>query len=174
MCTGIRALIWSTAVWTAKVGAKKVTRTPLSATSKTTFSSEGFPLYRRRKEEDLLVVPYNREIFLDWGCSNINCDFSGQTYTILYLYKYLFKGATKVTVTFGQGGGGPPPLLTSARNPVKSSQVLGLRDRVAIIRALLHAISSPHPYAGYGDLNGVGRRRNLSEAACYRNWPRSR
>ena len=57
---------------------------------------------------------------------------------------------------------------------VKSSQVVGLRDRVAIIRALLHAFSSPHPYAGYGDLNGVGRRRNLSEAACYRNWPRSR
>ena len=36
---------------------------------------------------------------------------------------------------------------------------------MAIIRALLHAISSPYPYAGYGDLNGVGRRRNLSEAA---------
>jgi hypothetical protein len=81
---------------------------------KTTFSSEGFPLYRRRKEEDLLVVPYNREIFLDWGCGHINCEFSGQTYTILYLYKYLFKGATKVTVTFGE----PPPLLTSARDPV--------------------------------------------------------
>ena len=62
----------------------------------------------------------------------------------------------------------------SNQNIVKSSQVVGLRDRVAIIRALLHAISSPHPYAGYGDLNGVGRRRNLSEAACYRNWPRSR
>ena len=44
----------------------------------------------------------------------------------------------------------------------------------AIIRAQLHAISSPHPYAGYGDLTGVGRRRNLSEAACYLNWPRSR
>ena len=28
---------------------------------------------------------------------------------------------------------------------VKSSQVVGLRDRVAIIRALLHAISSPRP-----------------------------
>ena len=56
---------------------------------------------------------------------------------------------------------------------VKSSQVVGLRDRVAIIRALLHAISSPHPYAGYGDLSGVGGRRNLSEAACYRSWPRS-
>ena len=34
--------------------------------------------------------------------------------------------------------------------------------------------SSRQPYAGYGDLIGVGRRRNLSEAACYRNWPRSR
>ena len=39
---------------------------------------------------------------------------------------------------------------------VKSSQVVGLRDRVAIIRALLlHAISSPQPYAGNGDLSGV-------------------
>ena len=49
-----------------------------------------------------------------------------------------------------------------------ASQVVGLRDRVAIIRALLHSISSPQPYAGYGDLIGVGHRRNLSEAACYR------
>ena len=34
---------------------------------------------------------------------------------------------------------------------------MGLRDRVAIIRALLlHAISSPHqPYAGYGYLSRV-------------------
>ena len=45
----------------------------------------------------------------------------------------------------------------SDHSVVKSSQVVGLRDRVAIIRALLHAISFPHPYAGYGDLNGVGR-----------------
>ena len=49
------------------------------------------------------------------------------------------------------------------RRAIKSSQVVGLRDRVAIIRALLQTNSSPHPYAGYGDLNGVGRRRNLSE-----------
>ena len=47
---------------------------------------------------------------------------------------------------------------------VKSSQqhVVGLRDRVTIIRALLHAISSPQPYAGYGDLIGVGRRSKVS------------
>ena len=46
---------------------------------------------------------------------------------------------------------------------VKSSTIVGLRDRVAIIRALLHAIPSPHPHPGYGDLSGVGRRRTLSE-----------
>ena len=34
-------------------------------------------------------------------------------------------------------------LSVSCRSQVKSSQVVGLRDRVAIIRALLHAISSP-------------------------------
>ena len=28
--------------------------------------------------------------------------------------------------------------------------------------ALLHAISSPQPYAGYGDLIGVGRRSKVS------------
>ena len=35
----------------------------------------------------------------------------------------------------------------------------------------------PQPYAGSGDLIGVGRysrRRNLSGAACYRKWPLSR
>ena len=38
---------------------------------------------------------------------------------------------------------------------VKSSQVVGLRDRVANIRALLHAI--PRGLRLYGDLSGVGR-----------------
>ena len=41
------------------------------------------------------------------------------------------------------------PIPRAVEGQVKSSQVVGLRDRVAIIRALLHAISSPHPYAGY-------------------------
>ena len=46
---------------------------------------------------------------------------------------------------------------------VKSSTVVGQRDRVAIIiRALLQTISSLQPYAGYGDLIGV--RNQLSES----------
>ena len=55
---------------------------------------------------------------------------------------------------------------------IKSSQVpvgtlVGLRDRVAIIRTL--NFSSPHPYAGSGEVCSagcgtiVGRRRSLSE-----------
>ena len=40
-------------------------------------------------------------------------------------------------------------------NNVKSIQLVMLRNRVAIIPAL--SFSSPHPYAGYGDLVGVGR-----------------
>ena len=42
---------------------------------------------------------------------------------------------------------------------VKSREVKSISGAtVAIIRALLHAISSPQPYAGYGDLiRGVGR-----------------
>ena len=36
------------------------------------------------------------------------------------------------------------------RYQVKSSQVVGLRDRVAIIRTLI--FSSPHPYAGSGEV----------------------
>jgi hypothetical protein len=66
---------------------------------KTTFSKEGFPEYKRRNVADLNVVPYNREIFLDWD-GHCNIEFSGLTYTILYLYKYLFKGPSKVQLSF--------------------------------------------------------------------------
>ena len=81
---------------------------------------------------------------------------------------------------------------------VKSSQVVGLRDRVAIrtppvasLRGQVKSSSgathsrSEHPDPNLllpsslrglwrGLLVEVGRRRSLSEAACYRNCPRSR
>jgi hypothetical protein len=60
-----------------------------------TFVDEnGFPTYRRRTERDLKVVPHNREILLDWN-GHINVEYAGTTYTVLYLYKYLFKGNKK-------------------------------------------------------------------------------
>ena len=42
------------------------------------------------------------------------------------------------------------PCLLDGSGCVKSSQVVGLRDRVAIIRTLI--FSSPHPYAGSGEV----------------------
>jgi len=60
----------------------------------TFFDSKGFPIYRREKEEDLKVVPYNNEILLDWS-GHANVEWCGSTYTCVYLYKYLFKGSKK-------------------------------------------------------------------------------
>jgi hypothetical protein len=47
----------------------------------------------------LKVVPHNREVLLDWD-GHINVEYAGTSYTVLYLYKYLFKGNRKVKATF--------------------------------------------------------------------------
>ena len=60
----------------------------------TFFDLKGFPVYRRADEKDLLVVPYNADILLDWG-GHANVEWCGSTYTCVYLYKYLFKGSKK-------------------------------------------------------------------------------
>ena len=73
----------------------------------TTFSPEGFPQYRRRKMADLFVVPHNRQLFMDWGCGHSNVEYSGQMFTVLYLYKYLFKGPSKITVALTETGNDP-------------------------------------------------------------------
>jgi len=44
----------------------------------------------------------------------------------------------------------PPGVATAVELSVKSSQVVGLRTRVASIRTLI--FSSPHPYAGSGEV----------------------
>ncbi len=66
-------------------------------TSVTTFDEKGYPLYKRPQEEDLPVVPHNRQILMEWeGHSNV--EFCGRTYAVMYLYKYLYKGNQKVTL----------------------------------------------------------------------------
>ena len=67
--------------------------------NKTKFDEKGYPLYSRKKVEDLKVVPYHKQILLDWN-GHINCEFCGKAYVILYLYKYLFKGNKKVKILF--------------------------------------------------------------------------
>ena len=66
---------------------------------KTTFNASGFPEYRRRSDADLMVVAYNREIVLDWE-GHAHLTYSGQTFSVLYLYKYLYKGNKKMEVGF--------------------------------------------------------------------------
>ena len=63
------------------------------------FDEHGFPRYARPRECDLKIVPHNRQILLDWdGHSNV--EYTTTTYTMIYLYKYLFKGNKKSKVYF--------------------------------------------------------------------------
>ena len=64
-----------------------------------TLDDNGYPVYRRRSRVDLKVVPHNKEILLDWD-GHINIEYAGTSYTVLYLYKYLFKGNKKVKASF--------------------------------------------------------------------------
>jgi hypothetical protein len=58
-----------------------------------------YPLYRKRKKEDLNVVSYHKQILIDWN-GHINVEYCGKSYVVLYLYKYLFKGNKKVKIQF--------------------------------------------------------------------------
>jgi hypothetical protein len=69
------------------------------AMESTTLDHNGYPIYRRPNRDDLKVVPHNREVLLDWD-GHINVEYAGTSYTVLYLYKYLFKGNKKVKATF--------------------------------------------------------------------------
>ena len=50
-------------------------------------------------EEDFRVVPHNRELLLDWE-GHINVKYTGTNNSVLYLYKYLFKGNRKTKAIF--------------------------------------------------------------------------
>jgi len=56
----------------------------------TYIDERGFPVYRRRTENDLHVVPHNPLMTLDWG-GHINCEFSTNVRRVMYTYKYLYK-----------------------------------------------------------------------------------
>ena len=60
----------------------------------THINEKGFPVYRRRLEEDLNVVPYNPDIIYDWN-GHINVEYSECIARVLYTYSYLYKGSKK-------------------------------------------------------------------------------
>ena len=53
----------------------------------------GRVVYIRRQESDLLIVPHNRKILQDWD-GHAYLDICS-TETVIYLYKYLYKGSKK-------------------------------------------------------------------------------
>jgi hypothetical protein len=71
-----------------------MTRVP---TTQNTIDETGFPSYARPTQRDLLVVPHNRDILMDWD-GHVNLEVACSSFCVLYLYKYLYKGNTKITV----------------------------------------------------------------------------
>ena len=61
---------------------------------KTTLNERGYPVYKRGAN-DLLIVPHNRDILMDWK-GHACLEFSASVHNIFYLYKYMFKGTKKV------------------------------------------------------------------------------
>jgi hypothetical protein len=59
------------------------------------FDDKGFPKYAR-SEDDLKVVPYCKDILLDWE-GHANFEYTEMSYAIGYLYKYIFKNPVVIT-----------------------------------------------------------------------------
>jgi hypothetical protein len=59
------------------------------------FDLKGYPVYKRPTQDDCKIVPHNRELLLDWS-GHVNVEYAATSYTVLYLYSYLFKGYSKV------------------------------------------------------------------------------
>lgn len=65
--------------------------------NKTTFDSKGFPQYCRPSDKDSNIVPHVPSLLEDWD-GHCNVEFSGSTFMVVYLYKYLFKGPKRVSL----------------------------------------------------------------------------
>ncbi len=69
----------------------------------TYLDERNYPVYRRPLPADLKIVPHNRQILLDWN-GHINVEYCGKDYTVLYLYKYLYKGSKKTILKLKENG----------------------------------------------------------------------
>nr|XP_025625385.1 uncharacterized protein LOC112717618 [Arachis hypogaea] len=87
---------------------------PKEFRQRTLIDEAGFPKYRRtdngrtvKKRECVLdnkfIVPYNPELLLKFGC-HINVEYTCQTSSIKYLFKYVYKGNDRVTATLYNAG----------------------------------------------------------------------
>lgn len=52
----------------------------------TTFNENGFPQYKRRSQQDSMIVPHNKKVLLAWN-GHANVEYAGSTSLVMYLYK---------------------------------------------------------------------------------------
>jgi len=57
---------------------------------RTTLDERGFPHYKRNNDDDCRIVSHNVNILLDLD-AHVNVEYTGSTYCVIYLYKYLCK-----------------------------------------------------------------------------------
>ncbi len=67
---------------------------PKPVVERTYIDSRGYTHYRRRTTRDAYVVPHNRHLLMLGEC-HINVEVSCTVNLIMYLYKYIFKGADR-------------------------------------------------------------------------------
>ncbi|XP_071727009.1 uncharacterized protein [Rutidosis leptorrhynchoides] len=85
-------------------------RFPKDFTNETHFDAQGYPLYRRRDNGNLImisgteldnryVVPYNKTLLKQYQ-AHINVEWCNQLGSIKYLFKYITKGVDRISVGF--------------------------------------------------------------------------
>jgi hypothetical protein len=73
----------------------------MTSCDRSCFDEKGFPRYKRRSS-DLNVVSYNYGILMDWN-GHANVCYTENSYTVNYLYSYIFKGNRKVKISLNTG-----------------------------------------------------------------------
>ncbi|XP_070048226.1 uncharacterized protein [Nicotiana tomentosiformis] len=82
---------------------------PKKFNDRTTFDSDGFPIYRRRNTgtqvkknganlDNRYVVPYNRDLLVKYD-AHINVELCNYSRSVKYLFKYVHKGSDRATAT---------------------------------------------------------------------------
>jgi len=65
--------------------------------NETTFNVRNFPQYKRLTEEDCKIVAHNRHMLYLWE-GHICLYWASDSFSIIYLYEYLYKGAKRETL----------------------------------------------------------------------------